>query len=67
MTSLSQVEQLFVALFEALRAEKPEDRSSRDRAYAVTLTELEKVFAYYQVYALWNGGKGDGSGDGQVG
>ena len=33
-----------------LRAVKPEDRSGIDRRYAVTITELEKVFAYFYTY-----------------
>ena len=33
-----------------LRAVKPEDRSGLDRRYAVTITELEKVFAYFHTY-----------------
>lgn len=33
-----------------LRAVKPEDRSGLDRRYAVTITELEKVFAYFYTY-----------------
>lgn len=39
------------AAHEAVKAEKPNDRSDKDRAYAVTITELEKVIAYFQVYA----------------
>lgn len=37
--------------YEAVKAAKPNDRSDKDRAYAVTITELEKVIAYFQVYA----------------
>ena len=41
---------------EALRARlqqsKPEDRSGAARAIAVTITELEKVIAYYRVYVV---------------
>ncbi len=33
-----------------LRAVKPEDRSGLARRYAVTITELEKVFAYFHTY-----------------
>lgn len=38
--------------YEAVKAAKPNDRSDVDRAYAVTLTDLEKVIAYFQVYAV---------------
>jgi hypothetical protein len=33
-----------------LRAVKPEDRSGIDRRYAIVITELEKVFAYFYTY-----------------
>ena len=35
---------------------KPEDRSDKDRRYAVARTELEKVVAYFKHYII-NGGK----------
>jgi hypothetical protein len=37
----------------ALYAEKPEDRSALSRHYAVTITEMEKVFAYFQTF-IWS-------------
>lgn len=40
-----------------LRANKPDDRSEKDRAYAVTATEMEKVVAYFKEYAIKTGGK----------
>ena len=40
----------FKTLLSTLRAVKPEDRSGLDRRYAVTITELEKVFAYFYTY-----------------
>ena len=40
----------FKATLSTLRAVKPEDRSGLDRRYAVTITELEKVFAYFYTY-----------------
>jgi hypothetical protein len=33
-----------------LKAEKPEDRGEKSRCYAVCITELEKVMAYYAVF-----------------
>ena len=38
------------AAMETLRNEKPDDRSEKARRYAVTITELEKVIAYFKVY-----------------
>ena len=40
----------FKTTLSTLRAVKPEDRSGIDRRYAVTITELEKVFAYFYTY-----------------
>jgi hypothetical protein len=40
----------FKTALSTLRAVKPEDRSGIDRRYAVTITELEKVFAYFFTY-----------------
>ena len=39
------------ALF-TLRTSKPNDRSEKDRYYAVTITELEKVLAYFTMFVL---------------
>lgn len=33
-----------------LIAAKPNDRSEKDRRYAITITEIEKVLAYYQYW-----------------
>lgn len=33
-----------------LRSTKPNERSELARRYAVTITELEKVFAYFRIY-----------------
>jgi hypothetical protein len=35
---------------EALRREKPEERGELARRYAVAITELEKVVAYYWTF-----------------
>lgn len=44
---------------EGIKGRKPDDRSARDRAYAVTITELEKVFAYFVLFVQHpqNGGE----------
>ena len=44
-----------LALHEAYRSiqeAKPGDRSRRDRAYAVTLTNLELVIGYFKTWAM---------------
>lgn len=48
-TSLDVIQALASAL-KTLRASKPEDRTERDRRYAVTITDLEKVIAYFMTY-----------------
>lgn len=35
---------------ETLRENKPDDRSERDRRYAITITEMEKVVAYFKTW-----------------
>jgi hypothetical protein len=35
-----------------LKNNKPADRSETARSYAVTITELEKVIAYYAVFVI---------------
>lgn len=41
---------------ESLRKIKPEDRSEQARRIQITITELEKVIAYYMAYVLGMGG-----------
>lgn len=41
---------IFEDLLEELRDEKPEERSELARRYAIVITEIEKIKAYYQVY-----------------
>ncbi len=41
-----------VTLIEDLRAAKPEDRSELARRYAVTITEFEKVYAYFVTFVI---------------
>lgn len=40
------------ALIAAIRGYKPNDRGELDRVYAVMLTDLEKVRAYWMVAAV---------------
>jgi hypothetical protein len=35
-----------------LKLNKPNDRSEKDRRYAVSITEMEKVVAYFYLY-IW--------------
>lgn len=42
----------FEELLQNLRDAKPEERSEKARRYAVTITEFEKVMAYFLVYIL---------------
>lgn len=42
--------ELLHSALSGLQSAKPEDRSELARRYAVTITELEKVIAYYWLY-----------------
>ena len=39
-------------LLHKLKSSKPEERTELARRYAVTITELEKVLAYFYVYVM---------------
>lgn len=41
-----------VELLQKLRASKPTDRSEKARSVAVTITEFEKMLAYYKAYVV---------------
>ena len=41
-----------VSLRQILGMMKPDERSEKARRYAVTITELEKVMAYYHTFIL---------------
>ena len=43
----SKALELLRASIEAMREQKPNDRSELDRRYAVAITEAEKLLAYY--------------------
>ena len=36
----------------ALKEGKPNDRGEKDRAYAVTITEMEKIVAYFYLFVM---------------
>lgn len=38
------------AIYQNLKAAKPDDRSERARRYAVTITEYEKVLSYFNTF-----------------
>lgn len=42
-----------------LKIDKPQDRSGDARYYAVVITEMEKVIAYYQIYLTTSEDSGD--------
>ena len=44
------------AALERLKAAKPNDRSDRDRYYAIAITDMEKLYAYFSTWVI-NGGK----------
>lgn len=41
-----------IELLQRLRKSKPEDRSEKARRIAVTITEIEKVIAYYRSFVI---------------
>ncbi len=41
-----------VTLIEDFRAAKPQERSEAARHYAITLTELEKAYAYFVTFVV---------------
>lgn len=47
-----EIKNLMVELLEKLAEAKPTERSELSRRYAVTITELEQVVAYYSVFVL---------------
>lgn len=51
MGELTALDKLEEALAE-LRKEKPEERSEQARRYAVAITELEKVIAYFVTFVV---------------
>lgn len=52
---INPIQELMGEVIDALRAEKGEERSERARRLAVTLTEMEKVYAYYVQFVMWFG------------
>lgn len=50
---INPIQQLMGDVLDALRDEKGTDRSEKARRLAVTITEMEKVYAYYVQFVLW--------------
>jgi len=48
--TIEDVAKALQGVLATLRAAKPEDRTELDRRYAVLITSLEKVFAYFFTY-----------------
>lgn len=42
----------FGLALKTLKAAKPEDHTQTDRRFAVTITDLEKVMAYFATYVI---------------
>lgn len=47
---MEEVYAKFVDFIAALRAAKPNDRSEKDRYYAIVITEVEKAFAVFSTF-----------------
>lgn len=41
-----------MTILELLRDSKPDGRSDKARRYAIAITEMEKLFAYFKVYIV---------------
>jgi hypothetical protein len=52
---LYQIQDKLVAAIDALKDGKPEDRSETARRFAVTITEMEKVLAYFNYFVVEEG------------
>lgn len=50
---INPIQQLMGDVLDALRDEKGTDRSEKARRLAITITEMEKVYAYYVQFVLW--------------
>jgi hypothetical protein len=50
--SPDQLSDMLATLLQDFRESKPEERSEISRRYAVTITELEKVYAYFREYIV---------------
>jgi len=49
-TTTKDIDRLFTNLMFSLKDMKPDDRSELDRRFAICMTELEKLIAYFEWY-----------------
>lgn len=47
-----EIPSLLYDVLKRLEELKPKDRSETDRRFAIVITELEKIIAYYDYYVL---------------
>ena len=47
---MNEIEDEFVAFVNALKNAKPNDRSEKDRYFAIVITEVEKAFAVFMTF-----------------
>ncbi len=52
MSNEEVIEFAIKELLEMMKEEKPNDRSAQDRNWAVAITEVEKVKAYWNYYIV---------------
>lgn len=50
--SLNELSDMLAKLLQEMRNSKPSERNELARRYAVTITELEKVYAYFLEYVV---------------
>lgn len=53
LTSEEIVYETMLTTLAALRQNQPKDRSEIDRAYAVAITEMQKVIGFWMVWAVY--------------
>lgn len=46
------VEDILIKALKTMRANKPSERTEKARRYAVSITELEKVYSYFKTYVI---------------
>lgn len=51
LSNEEEIEQAFEELLHILKEYKPNDRSTADRYWAITITEVEKARAVFSMYA----------------
>lgn len=49
---MTETEKKLREALEALKAEKPNDRSDKDRYWAIVITDVEKAIAVFKTYVL---------------